>query len=379
MAFKERVTNGFLLYFVHSENGGLRVPAKIWKVDPSDPDRRAIEEAASILKSGGVVAFPTETVYGLGAIYNLVEAVKKVFQAKKRPMDNPLILHVSSFSQVSELAVDIPVEVHELAKRFWPGPLTIVLPKSARVPREVTGGLGKVAIRMPAHNVALKLIEAAGAPIAAPSANLSGRPSPTTAQHVIEDLGDAIDGILDAGETLYGVESTVIDLTSRPPVLLRPGSMPVEEIEKVLGVKIFIPVFARGLGEAEKAVAPGTKYRHYSPRATLILVESRDTINIEKIVAKIRELATYHLGLGKKVGILCTDETRDRYLDLPAEVISLGSRRDFFQIAKRLYPSLRTFDSKNVDVILAEPVEERGLGLTIMNRLRKASSQRILV
>ncbi|MCI4408214.1 MAG: threonylcarbamoyl-AMP synthase [Thermofilum sp.] len=357
----------------------MRVPAKIWKVDPSDPDPRAIEEAASILKSGGVVAFPTETVYGLGAIYNLVEAVKKVFQAKRRPMDNPLILHVSSFSQVSELAVDIPVEVHELAKRFWPGPLTIVLPKSARVPREVTGGLGKVAIRMPAHNVALKLIEAAGAPIAAPSANLSGRPSPTTAQHVIEDLGDAIDGILDAGETLYGVESTVIDLTSRPPVLLRPGSMPVEEIEKVLGVKIFIPAFARGLGEAEKAVAPGTKYQHYSPRATLILVESKDAINIEKVVANIRELATYHLKSGKKVGILCTDETRNRYLDLPAEVISLGSRRDFFQIAKRLYPSLRTFDSKNVDVILAEPVEERGLGLTIMNRLRKASSQRILV
>jgi L-threonylcarbamoyladenylate synthase len=366
-----------ILSIVKKEGSG--VPAKIWKVDPSDPDPRAIEEAASILKSGGVVAFPTETVYGLGAIYNLVEAVKKVFQAKKRPMDNPLILHVSSFSQVSELAVDIPVEVHELAKRFWPGPLTIVLPKSARVPREVTGGLGKVAIRMPAHNVALKLIEAAGAPIAAPSANLSGRPSPTTAQHVIEDLGDAIDGILDAGETLYGVESTVIDLTSRPPVLLRPGSMPVEEIEKVLGVKIFIPSFARGLGEAEKAVAPGTKYRHYSPRATLMLVESRDTINIEKVVAKIRELATYHLKSGKKVGILCTDETRDRYLDIPAEVISLGSRRDFFQIAKRLYPSLRTFDSKNVDVILAEPVEERGLGLTIINRLRKASSQRILV
>jgi L-threonylcarbamoyladenylate synthase len=358
---------------------GFKVPVRVWRVDPSSPDPRVIEDAALILKSGGIVAFPTETVYGLGAVYHMVEAVRKVFLAKRRPMDNPLILHVSRVSQVFELAVDVPVEASELFKKFWPGPLTLVLPKSARVPGEVTGGLGKVAVRMPAHNVALRLIEAVGAPIAAPSANLSGRPSPTTAQHVLEDLGESIDGVIDAGETLYGVESTVIDLTVSPPVLLRPGSVPVEEVERVLGVKIAVPPFARGLEEAERAFAPGTRYRHYSPWAALVLVEPRGTLELSSVVERVRELAAHYKSAGRRVGVLCTDETIHSYVDLGVELISLGSRGDFFGMAKRLYPSLREFDGRRVEVIIAEPVEERGLGLTLMNRLRKASSQRILV
>ncbi|MHB9302423.1 L-threonylcarbamoyladenylate synthase [Thermofilum pendens] len=352
--------------------------AKVWRVDPSEPDAKSIEEAASILRKGGVVAFPTETVYGLGAVYHMRDAVIRVFKVKRRPPDNPLILHISSFSQIYTLASEVPEAVHRLAEKFWPGPLTVVLPKTSRVPYEVTGGLEKVAVRMPAHNVALRLIEAVGDPIAAPSANLSGRPSPTTAQHVLADLGDEIDGVLDAGETLYGVESTVIDLTADPPVLLRPGAVPLEEVEKVLG-KVCVPAFARGLGEAERALAPGTRYRHYSPRAQLVLVELKDYSDLSKLVDRVKRLVAENAGRGLRVGVLCTDETREHYSGLGAVVLSLGSRRDPFGIARRLYSSFREMDSLGVDVIVAEGVDERGLGLTIMNRMRKASTKRVVV
>lgn len=348
---------------------------KIWRVDPSNPEPQVIAEAAALLREGGLVAFPTETVYGLGADSFNKSAVRRIYQVKGRPPDNPLIIHISSIEQIASVSNRAPEIVERLAEAFWPGPLTIVIPKADAVPEEVTAGLPKVAVRMPAHKVALALINDLGSPIAAPSANVSGRPSPTSPTHVIRDLYGKIEGILDAGETLYGVESTIIDLTTDPPTLLRPGALPVENVEKVLGKRVVIPPFARGLGEAERALAPGTRYRHYAPQATLIVVESDDYSDLEKIAEKVIEVAAKHIAKGVRVGILCTEETIDLYSPLRGRVSlkCLGSRRDPFTIARNLFRVLREVDDEGLQLVIAEGVEERGLGLTIMNRLRKAS------
>ncbi len=354
------------------------VETKVIRVDPFNPSAEAVAEAAEVLKRGGLVAFPTETVYGLGALAYLRESVLRIFRVKKRPLDNPLIVHISKLSDLSLVAREVPEEALTIAERLWPGPVTLVLWKSDSIPSEVTAGLPKVAVRMPAHRVALMLIDSVNAPVAAPSANLSGRPSPTSADHVIKDFYGSIDLVIDAGETLHGVESTIIDLTVKPPLLLRPGALPVEELERVIGVKIAIPPFARGLVEASIALAPGTKYRHYAPRADMVLVESVNYGNLMNVVSVVRDIALENIRRGVSVGILCSDETYNHYTDLGIVVKSLGSRSNLFQVAKNLFKSMRELDEAGVSLIVAEGFEERGLGLTIMNRLRKASGHRII-
>ena len=347
---------------------------RILKIDPFNPPEDKIRECALVLRRGGLVAFPTETVYGLGAdIYN-VRAVLRVFEVKKRPPDNPLIVHISNFDQLREVALDVPDYLERLLQQVWPGPLTVVLRKAAEVPKEVTGGLETVAVRMPAHPIALLLIKSAEVPIAAPSANISGRPSPTTAEHVVEDLQGLIEIIIDGGETLFGIESTIIDFTRDPPVLLRPGPIPVERVKRLLGKNVIIPEFARGLGEPERALSPGVKYRHYAPRTELLLVESRGEYSLKRIVQAVRELAS-DLGKSRKVCIISTLETEFEYRDLDAEVLVLGSRENMYQVAHNLFKTLRALDSLHVDVAIVEGFEERGLGLAVMNRLRKAASR----
>ncbi len=357
---------------------GVLILTRIIRVDPFNPSDEAIKEAAMVIRRGGLVAFPTETVYGLGANALDEDAVVKIFRAKKRPMDNPLIVHIASRKQLYMLARDLPEKAVVVAERLWPGPVTIVVWKSDIVPDVVTAGLPKVAIRMPAHPVALKLIEYSGVPIAAPSANLAGRPSPTRAEHVIEDLYGVVDVIIDGGETLLGIESTVIDLTRDPPVLLRPGSMPIEKIEEILGTRIVIPGFARGLGKADRAVSPGTRYKHYAPRTPLVLVEATSYDDLEEYSSRVLEIAFRYQSDDKRVCILASRETSDKYRGAGFMVLEVGSRGNLYEVAKNLFDALRRLDKLGVDIAVAEGFEEKGLGIAIMNRLRKASGENII-
>ena len=346
---------------------------KIIGVTPSNPEIESVEIAADIIKNGGTVAFPTETVYGIGADALNPEAVMKIYKAKERPPDNPIIVHISSGDWLKQLTEEVPNKVWKLADAFWPGPLTMVLKASDIVPRVTTGGLDTVAIRMPSHRVALALIRESGVPIAAPSANLAGRPSPTTAEHVIEDLAGRIDLILDAGPTKVGVESTVIDLTTEPPMILRPGGTTYEELREVLErLDLHPSVQTRKEVHIERALSPGMKYRHYAPKAEVVLFEGRP----DGIVRKIREVAKEYKSRGKKVGILAFDESRHQYKD--ATVKSMGERINLKTAANRIFGLLRELDEEGVDVILAEGMAEKGLGLAVMNRLRKASGYRII-
>jgi len=350
------------------------VETRIIKVDPLNVDEDALRLCASVIRRGGLVAFPTETVYGLGADAYNPRAVRRIFEAKQRPADNPLIVHIASFDQLYEVAAEIPKRIEGFLRRVWPGPLTVILRRSDRVPDVVTAGLDTVAVRMPAHPVAQKLIEFSGVPIAAPSANLSGRPSPTTAQHVIEDLWGRVDVIIDAGETIFGVESTIIDVLTDPPVLLRPGPYPVEKLRELLGKDIVVPGFARGLGEAEKALSPGVKYRHYAPRTPLILVELEGYGDPKRVADAVRMVVEAE-GRGRRVAILASEETAPLYRGLGVRVVVLGPRRDMYRVARNLFKALRELDTMGVDLAVAEGFEERGLGLAVMNRLRKASTR----
>lgn len=305
-------------------------------------------------------------------------AVRKIFVAKNRPLDNPLIIHISDLEMLDLVAVDVPEKAFKLIEKFWPGPLTLILPRNPRVPGIVSGGLHTIAVRMPAHPVALALIRETGEPIAAPSANLAGKPSPTTAEHVIQDLYNRVDVVVDGGETLYGVESTIINILSDPPTLLRPGAYPIEEVERVLGEKIIIPDYARGLEEALTALAPGMRYRHYAPETPLILIDpvSRDLrLLVEKTLSTIRE----HYNTYSKICVVACRETASLYKHIKkVHVIEIGSRGNIFEIAKKLYKVLRTLDMLKCDIGIIEGFEDRGLGLAVMNRLRKASCKRIL-
>lgn len=342
---------------------------RLFKVDPQDPDQTVIKLAAEVILQGGLVAFPTETVYGLGANAFDEQAVVKIFQAKRRPMDNPLIVHIADIRDLDLVAEEVPLEAEKSIRRFWPGPLTLVLPKSDLVPEVVTARLPSVAVRMPSHPVAFKLISSVGIPIAAPSANLAGRPSPTRAQHVIEDLWSRVDVILDGGETTYGIESTVLDLTCDTPTILRPGPVTLEELKEVLE-RVDVHPIAKVEKVVEEVVAksPGLKYRHYAPRARLILVEG----DVSQIPSKVNELYLNQKSLGRKVRILATQETLHSYG--VEEVKVLGSRVEPRSIARNLFKLLRECDGEDVDVIITEGVEPLGVGLAIMNRLRKASS-----
>ncbi|MCL7402248.1 MAG: threonylcarbamoyl-AMP synthase [Thaumarchaeota archaeon] len=351
-------------------------PTRILRIDPSNPRIDYLIEAARVIKYGGLVIFPTETVYGLGADAMNNLAVRKIFEAKGRPLDNPLIVHISDINQLNILSDNVKEEVYQLAEKFWPGPLTVVLYRSERVPYEVCAGLETVAVRMPAHPVALKLIELSGTPIAAPSANPAGKPSPTSGEHVKRDMMGRVDVIIDSGETLYGVESTIIDITRDPPLLLRPGALPIEEIEKTIKKKIVIPEFARGLIEASEAIAPGMKYRHYAPSKPLQVIESSDYSNLERYSLGVFKHVKRLMDNGLKVVLLASSETTQYYHEV--EILSLGSRKNLFEVARNLYKALRKIDELDIDIAVSEGFEEKGLGLTIMNRLRKASGYNII-
>jgi L-threonylcarbamoyladenylate synthase len=345
----------------------------VLKVDSQNPETEKVRAAADIIRKGGLVAFPTETVYGLGADALNQKAVLALFEAKKRPLDNPPIVHVENVSDVYRLAEEVPTKAERLMKKFWPGPLTLIFKRSEIVPDVTVAGLETIAIRMPQHAVALALIRESRCPIAAPSANLAGKPSPTSAKHVFDDLNGRIDAILDGGPTRIGVESTVLDLNVDPPLILRPGGTPLEALKRVLGdVKLHPFVVAEKELPVEKTRSPGMKHKHYAPNAQVIVVEG----GISAVIAKIKELSESFRLKGEKVGVLATDETLAAYR--ADAVKSLGSRFNLAVVAQNLFRLLRELDAEGVDVIIAESVPTEGLGLAVMNRLRKASGYNIV-
>ncbi len=330
-----------------------------------DEQIREMDRAASLIKAGEVVAFPTETVYGLGADGLSEAAVGKIFKAKGRPQDNPLILHVDSVQMLERLVLDIPEDAYRCIERFWPGPLTMLFRKSEIVPDIITAGLKTVAIRMPSHPVALELIRRSGTPIAAPSANTSGRPSPTRASHVVQDMKGKIAMIIDGGKTGVGLESTVLDLTEAVPMILRPGGVTLEDLRELLPEVVMDP----GLGDGKEFTprSPGQKYRHYAPKAKMILFSG----DREMVAASMMERAQLEESKGKRVGLLVTEENRDRYTG--DNVIVMGSLKDKRTIAHGLFDAIRRMDELEVNIILCESVEEDQIGMAIMNRLLKAA------
>ena len=340
---------------------------KIIYLDEDNIDEAEIEFAGKILKSGGLVAFPTETVYGLGADATNVEAVKKIFEAKGRPQDNPLIVHIADFKNIKEYVTEVPYIAQKIMEAFWPGPLTVILKKSSKIPSITSAGLESVGIRMPSNVIARELIKAAGLPIAAPSANISGRPSPTEVQRCIEDLMGKVDCIVGGGSCDVGVESTIIDCTVDPPCILRPGAITIEMLKK-LDDRIYIDKAIMKKPELNfKPKAPGMKYRHYAPKAPLKIVQG----DLQKTIAKINEMVQNYMDDKKLVGIMATDESICQYLQ--GQVVSLGSRKDLKTIAQNLFETLRSFDDLKVDIILSEAFDETGIGIAVMNRLKKSA------
>ncbi|ABY95730.1 L-threonylcarbamoyladenylate synthase [Thermoanaerobacter brockii subsp. lactiethylicus] len=340
---------------------------KIVRVNKNNPEIELIDFAAKVIKEGGLVAFPTETVYGIGANSFNEEAIKKIFIAKGRPQDNPLIVHIAELEQIYDLVKEVPQKAKTLMKKFWPGPLTLIFKKSQKVPYVNTAGMDTVAIRMPSNTIAHLLIKRAEVPISAPSANVSGKPSPTDASHVIEDLYGKVDVIIDGGKCDVGVESTVLDLTEKVPVILRPGAVTLEMLREVIGNVEVDPSLLKKPQEDLKPKSPGMKYKHYSPNAEVYIV----TGDLEKVVKKIQELTEEQLKYGKKVGIMATVQTSTQYEK--GEIIVVGDRNRPETIAKNLFEVLRQFDKKGVDVIFAESFEYDNIGLAIMNRLEKAA------
>jgi len=343
---------------------------KIISIDPEHIDEQKLGEAAEVLRTGGLVAFPTETVYGLGANALDEKAVEKIFEAKGRPSDNPLIVHISEVDEIEPLVKNIPERAKMLMEAFWPGPLTLIFEKSQRIPNRITAGLDTVAIRMPLHPIARRLIRLAQVPVAAPSANLSGRPSPTCPEHVIEDLEGKVDVIIAGGNCSVGLESTVLDITEEIPVILRPGGITREQLEDVLG-PVASDAALRGDPRAVPK-SPGMKYTHYSPRGEVQIVSGE----LEDVVETICRLKKEKEALGLKVGILATDETKDRYQN--AIILSMGSRKDVASIAANLFAAFRRFDQEGAEVIFAESIEEKSLGAAVMNRMLKAAGYHVI-
>ena len=340
------------------------------RINQSDFKPEELLPAAQALAAGGLVAFPTETVYGLGADAHNPKAVKDIFKAKGRPSDNPLIVHISDMAQLKAIAGTVPDKARRLMEAFWPGPLTLILPKAAEIPDETTAGLSTVAVRMPANPIALALIRLSGVAIAAPSANLSGRPSPTCADHVIEDLSGRIDYIIDGGSTSVGLESTVLDMTADSPVVLRPGGISVEMLERVIGPVQVDKLPEMGGNTVPKS--PGMKYRHYSPKAEMTLVCGEP----ERVADTINALVAENRAKNRKTGVLAASETQMSYA--ADVVLSPGSRQEPEAVAAAIYRCLREFDDQGVEVIFSETFPEEGIGLAIMNRLKKAAGGRMI-
>lgn len=330
----------------------------------------ALKEAADILKLGGTVAFPTESVYGLGAIVFSETAIDKIYQAKGRPSDNPLIAHIYDVTQLEDLVENIPEVGHRLIQAFWPGPITLIFESKGTVAKNMTGGLKTLAVRMPSHSIARKLLELTDIPVAAPSANLSGKPSPTLGHHVIKDLSGRVDGIVVESHAEHGLESTILDLTEDPPMLLRPGGITLESIEAVVGKIQVDPNLEEKMSDDFQPKAPGMKYTHYSPKADVVVINGPTRGVVEKIQGMIEIYA------GKRVGVMCTDETLELYSDVIK--LSLGSRLNMAEIGANLFKILREFDEYDVDIILAEGYDTRGVGKAIMNRLNKAAGYNII-
>ncbi len=351
---------------------------KLNTVIKSGDNEAAIQEASAILKSGGLVAFPTETVYGLGADALNESAAAKIYAAKGRPSDNPLIVHIADTDSVYKLAANVPDKAVMLMEAFWPGPLTIVLPKLDLVPDGTTGGLNTVAIRMPSHPVALALIRESGVFIAAPSANTSGRPSPTLASHVAEDMNGRIDMILDGGAVGIGIESTIVDLTGNIPTILRPGFITKAMLEDIIG-----PVeIDRALIEPDQSLrpkAPGMKYTHYAPKGELTIVEALPNAAQETccVVNKINELSSEKEAQGYKVAVLSTKENANLYSC--KNVLIVGEAKKGITISANLYAVLRECDTLGVDYIYSEALNQNELGGAIMNRLIKAAGHRVIM
>ncbi|OPJ63415.1 threonylcarbamoyl-AMP synthase [Clostridium oryzae] len=343
----------------------MQMNTKIIDMDENSIDINKMKSAADIIKKGGLVAFPTETVYGLGANALDEDAVKKIFLAKGRPQDNPLIVHVADFN-IENFVEEVPDIARTLMNKFWPGPLTIILKKSKLIPDTTSAGLDSVGIRMPKNKIALNLIKLSGCPIAAPSANISGRPSPTVISRCIEDLDGKVDCIIGGDKSNVGVESTVIDCTADIPCVLRPGGVTLEMLQEVnKDIYIDPAVMGKSIGNI-KPKAPGMKYKHYAPKAQVRIIMGQT----EKTVEKINKMVQNYRGV--KVGVMCTDETKEMYnCD---EIISLGSRKDLASVAQNLFEVLRSFDDIGVDIVLSEAFEERGIGIAIMNRLKKSAA-----
>lgn len=344
----------------------------IEKVDPGHIDTDVMEQAGKLIAEGELVAFPTETVYGLGGDALDPDASRRIYAAKGRPSDNPLIVHIADFDDMKRVAREVPEQAKKLADAFWPGPLTMIVWKSDAVPEATTGGMQTVAVRMPNHPVALELIRRSGCLIAAPSANTSGRPSPTEAQHVAEDLSGKIAMILDGGPVGIGIESTIIDLTEEKPMILRPGYITPEMLSEVLQEEVVIDPGIIAADDTRKPKAPGMKYKHYAPKAEMIIVDGAQ----DAVIHKINELTAVKRAEGKKVAVIATDETKDRY---DAQVIlSMGKRADEDAIAQHLYKILRECDELDVGEIYSECFQTPRIGQAIMNRLLKAAGHTVI-
>lgn len=346
----------------------------ILKVDEFKPEQNIaeIKQAAGIIKAGGLVAFPTETVYGLGANALDKEAVKKIYLAKGRPSDNPLIAHISDISQLYPLVEEVLPKAQKLIDSFWPGPLTLIFKKSQIVPAETSGGLDTVAVRFPENKVAQLLISNSGVPVAAPSANSSGKPSPTRASHVEYDLMGKIDAIIDGGHCEFGLESTIVDVSTDKPCLLRPGSITCEMIKDVVGNINVDKAVVEKLSLGEKPKAPGMKYTHYSPTAKVTIVSGELT----QVAKTINQLMDADIKNGIKAGVIATVQTKEEYLQ--GEILVIGDRQRPETIGANLFKILRKCDYKEIDHVYVEGFEETELGLAIMNRLKKAAGYDII-
>lgn len=332
----------------------------IARTDPDNPSEESIEEAAGIIRKGGLVVFPTETVYGLGANAYSSDACLRIFSAKERPPDNPLIVHICDMSMLREVTVNVSGQLTEKLGKIWPGPVTILLPRSSRIPDTVTGGSSLVAVRMPENRLSLELIRKAGVPIAAPSANISTRPSVTDSRHAIEELDGRVDFIFDCGPTRQGLESTIIDVSGGQCILLRAGAKPVEELEEIFG-PVSITDFSRGLLESTVPLAPGMKYRHYSPLKKLYMATS---------AALLREVSRSGEFRGK-ISLICSEEICS---NSKLDCINLGKESEMDNIARNLFSALRELDKMDCEIGLIQQFPENGKGLAVMNRIRKASS-----
>ena len=335
-------------------------------------DKSIIDRAGAILKNGGLVAFPTETVYGLGGDALNPESSKKIYAAKGRPSDNPLIVHITNMEALEKIVTEIPEGARKLSKRFWPGPLTMIFKKNDTVPKETTGGLDTVAVRMPSNKIAAAMIDAAGGYVAAPSANISGRPSPTVAKYVIEDMDGRIDMIIDGGDSDVGLESTIVDFTGKEPMILRPGFITKEMLEEALSSDVSVDKAIIDSNSKVAPKAPGMKYRHYAPKGELTIVEGSS----EKVIEAVNKYVTESKSEGFKTGIIATEETKALYSADSVKSVGHAGRED--EVAHHLFRILREFDDEGIEKIYSESFADSGVGAAVMNRLLKAAGHKVI-